>query len=122
MKKLLLLLALFPVLTFAQHKSCCAPSSTETFAQLSTDEKFSSSHESPLPFAFTAAKGKMVTYKASDGNATSAFEILSAEKSNQWLIVFHEWWGLNDYIKQEAEKLAEELPNVNVIAVDLYDG
>jgi carboxymethylenebutenolidase len=32
----------------------------------------------------------------------------------------HEWWGLNDYIKQQSEKLSNEL-GVNVIALDLYD-
>ena len=29
---------------------------------------------------------------------------------------------MNDHIKQEAEKLAEDLPGVIVIAIDLYDG
>jgi carboxymethylenebutenolidase len=36
--------------------------------------------------------------------------------------MIHEWWGLNGYIKQEAEKLQKELGNVNVYALDLYDG
>ena len=35
--------------------------------------------------------------------------------------MFHEWWGLNDYIKQEAEKLSSET-GATVIAIDLYDG
>lgn len=34
----------------------------------------------------------------------------------------HEWWGLNDYIKQEAARFAQDLPGVNVIALDLYHG
>jgi len=37
------------------------------------------------------------------------------------VLVVHEWWGLNDYIKQESERLSDEL-GVNVIALDLYDG
>jgi carboxymethylenebutenolidase len=36
--------------------------------------------------------------------------------------VFHEWWGLNDYIKREAENLQAELGDVTVYAIDLYDG
>ena len=37
--------------------------------------------------------------------------------------MFHEWWGLNDYIKREAEKWQKELGgHVAVYAVDLYDG
>ncbi|MFT2612653.1 dienelactone hydrolase family protein, partial [Escherichia coli] len=33
-----------------------------------------------------------------------------------------EWWGLNDHIKRETETLAAELGNVNVLALDMYDG
>jgi len=36
------------------------------------------------------------------------------------LIVIHEWWGLNDNIKQTAERLAAE--GYVTLAVDLYDG
>jgi len=38
------------------------------------------------------------------------------------LILFHEWWGLNDYIKREAVRWQDLLGNVDVYAVDLYDG
>jgi carboxymethylenebutenolidase len=38
------------------------------------------------------------------------------------VLVVHEWWGLNDYIKQEAEIFAAEMGDVDVYAVDLYDG
>ena len=36
------------------------------------------------------------------------------------IIMIHEWWGLNDNIKQMAEKLASH--GYVVFAVDLYDG
>ena len=36
--------------------------------------------------------------------------------------MIQEWWGLNDYIKRESENLSAELGDVNVIALDLYDG
>ena len=36
------------------------------------------------------------------------------------VIMIHEWWGLNDNIKQMAEKLASH--GYVVLAVDLYDG
>ena len=39
---------------------------------------------------------------------------------NYYIFVIHEWWGLNDYIKQETEKLARDL-GINAIALDLYD-
>ena len=36
------------------------------------------------------------------------------------VIVIHTWWGLNDWIKQQTEKLAEQ--GFVALAVDLYDG
>ncbi|MEO5571229.1 MAG: dienelactone hydrolase family protein, partial [Bacteroidia bacterium] len=52
----------------------------------------------------------------------AAFEVKADKPTNNYLFVIHEWWGLNDYIKQEAEKLQNILMNVNVIAIDLYEG
>ena len=37
-------------------------------------------------------------------------------------MIFHDWWGLNDYIKREAVRWQGLLGNVDVYAVDLYDG
>ncbi|HYG38245.1 MAG TPA: dienelactone hydrolase family protein, partial [Cytophagales bacterium] len=31
-------------------------------------------------------------------------------------------WGLNDYIKKQSEKLFNDLGNVNILAIDMYDG
>lgn len=36
------------------------------------------------------------------------------------VIVIHEWWGLNDWVKQQTEKLAEQ--GYVALAVDLYRG
>ena len=36
------------------------------------------------------------------------------------VVIIHEWWGLNNEIKAQAEMLAEE--GFNVLAVDLYNG
>lgn len=36
------------------------------------------------------------------------------------IVLIHDWWGLNDIIKQEAHNLARE--GYVVLAVDLYDG
>lgn len=122
MRKIFLFLLLIPAISYGQHRSCCNVSSTEKFAMLGSDEKFVASHLSPLPFQYEAEKGAMIAFDATDGKKANAFEIKAPGESNIWLFVFHEWWGLNDYIKREAERLSNELPNVNVIAIDLYDG
>lgn len=132
MKKLLTLGAALLGLTFSasaqQVASCCArpaanisASATEAFAMLATNKDFSGTHDAPLPYSYTG-EGKMITFKTPDGKTGRAFEIRSATPSTKYLFVIHEWWGLNDYIKKEAATLASELPGVNVLAVDLYDG
>jgi carboxymethylenebutenolidase len=44
----------------------------------------------------------------------------AAEKAPPAVILIHEWWGLNDNIKEMARKLAAE--GYIALAVDLYDG
>src|SRR5258705_6529549 len=102
--------------------SCCAAPSTAMFAMLSNDASFKASHLSPLPFHYESPAGQMISFKTSDGKTGSAFEVKSKASTQNYLFVFQEWWGLNDYIKQQAEQLQNELGNVNVIALDLYDG
>ena len=132
MKNLLSLGALFLCLTFPasaqQLASCCtrpaanlSASATESFAKLAGNKDFSGGHEAPLPYSYLG-EGKMVEFKTADGSTGKGFEIKSAKPSNKYLFVIHEWWGLNDYIKKEAATFAAEMPGVNVIAIDLYDG
>jgi carboxymethylenebutenolidase len=123
MKKCTSFLLLFSCLSLhAQEKmSCCSPSATEAFAQLSSDKKFVRSHHEPLPFLYQSENGQPITFKASDGSDAYGWEIKSKSPSDNYLIVVHEWWGLNDYIKKESETLWRDLGHVNVIAIDLYD-
>jgi carboxymethylenebutenolidase len=124
MKKiyLLLLSALSATLSFGQTHSCCSISSSEQFARLSNDPVFTASHLAPIPFRYVSEKGKMITYKTKDGRDVNAFEVMADKPTDNCVLMIHEWWGLNGYIKQEAEKLQKELGNVNVYALDLYDG
>ena len=122
MKKLLVLLFVASSY-FAVAQSCCARvSSTDAFAALSQQEEFRLSHENPLPFDYKSDLGKMITFPTADGKTANAFLLKSAKKSNKWLIVYQEWWGLNDHIKKQAEVFYNDLKDVNVLAVDMYDG
>jgi carboxymethylenebutenolidase len=104
---------------FAQ-KNCCSPSSTETFAMLGGKKKFSLSHEDPIPFELRNPIGKIISFKTPDGKEGKAYEI-NSQNTVHVIFVIHEWWGLNDYIKQEAEQIAKET-GARVLALDLYDG
>ncbi|MBA2250596.1 MAG: dienelactone hydrolase family protein, partial [Chitinophagaceae bacterium] len=121
-------LMLFPLFfalttsTIAQRMSCCSPSATESFNQLASNVSFKMSHQDPLPFYFKSDGGKSINFTAADGKKAFGYEVKSKTKTKNYLLVIHEWWGLNDYIKQESEKMARDIGNVNVIAIDMYDG
>jgi carboxymethylenebutenolidase len=122
MKKLILAIPLLAVtfLQAQQNRSCCSPDATETFARNGSDKAFTMSHDEPVPFTYVSERGKDITYKTPGGADAHAWEVKALKSTNNYLFVIHEWWGLNDHIKQTAEKLGDEL-GVNVIALDLYD-
>lgn len=129
MKKLftLVLLACASV-AFGQSKmACCAKpgtsaSATRQFAMLAADKKFVMSHPVPLKYHFQSHLGKAVTYKTPDGKTANGYLFMSSNPKANYLLVIHEWWGLNDWVKKESEKLFTDLGNVNVLDLDLYDG
>jgi carboxymethylenebutenolidase len=127
MKKLFLLITfiLTGALAYSQSRgpvACCYPSATQRFAALASDKKFIMAHPNPIPLHFQSSIGKAITYKTDDGKTADAYELKAKKPTNNYLLVVHEYFGLNDYIKQESEKLYNDLGNVNVIAIDLYDG
>ncbi|MFI5154310.1 MAG: dienelactone hydrolase family protein [Chitinophagales bacterium] len=105
----------------AQQKECCTPSATESFARLAKDKPFVMGHDEPRPFRYHTDNGKAIVFKASDGSDAYGWEFRAKSATSNYLFVIHEWWGLNDYIKQESETLWNDLGNINVIAIDLYD-
>ena len=121
MKNLILLLFLYGTVS-AQRPSCCSPSVNDKNTMLAMNEEFAKEHLPPTPFVLEGGKGKMVEYKTPDGKTAKAYVVKSDKPTNKVLFIFHEWWGLNDYIKQEAEKYHNELGDVDVYALDLYDG
>lgn len=93
----------------------------ESMAEFTKDNDFKEAHENPEKIAFQG-KGEMMKFRTPDGGMSEAYTLKPAETSTKFLFVIHEWWGLNDHIKREAERLFDELENVNVMALDLYDG
>jgi len=86
------------------------------------DPAFQALHAAPLPLDY-AEMGQMVRFAAPDGKEASGYLIKAKKKSNLWLFVYQEWWGLNDYIKRQSDTFYKDLgENVNVLALDMYDG
>jgi carboxymethylenebutenolidase len=110
-----MLLLITLALAVGQKPSCCSG-----MAQFVGDPAFTAAHVAPVNIHFQAKEGKMVAFAATGGEGHGYF--VPAKKGNRTaILMFHEWWGLNDNIKQEAERLHNELGSA-VLAVDLYDG
>jgi carboxymethylenebutenolidase len=128
MKKLLLTLIVSTVSYFGFSQSCCSPVSKadcnkDDMQLMASTKEFQRAHESPLPYTHVSlAGGEMIKFKTPDGQMANAFLIKSAKKSNKYLFVYQEWWGLNDYIKKQSETFYNDLQDVNVMAIDMYDG
>jgi carboxymethylenebutenolidase len=123
MKKILpVILIIVAFAANAQNKMNCCNSQSCTMTAMASDPKFIAVHEAPLAFNYTNQSGKMITFPTPDGKTGSAYEVKSTVPTNNYLVITHEWWGLNDYIKQRADELQKELVKVNVVAIDMYDG
>jgi carboxymethylenebutenolidase len=123
MKKYFLLLLLYclPGLIRAQHSCCVVPgSATEKFANLASNMEFVNSHPVPPPIKVSLA-GAPVIFQCPDGKAGGGYFVTSTKHSDRMILLFQEFWGVNDYIKSEADRISAEL-GVAVLAVDLYDG
>jgi carboxymethylenebutenolidase len=123
MKKIFILLFSITILsnsTIAQKK-CCS-TDKDAMAKFTNKKSFRDAHAEPLPYVHENALGKKITFTATDGKLAGAYEVKTKTKSDKYLFVIHEWWGLNDYMMKESDKFFSELKDVNIIAVDLFDG
>ncbi len=67
-----------------------------------------------------AATSKDVTYNSGDETVKGIVYAPEGKGPFPALIVIHEWWGLNDWVKEQASKLAGQ--GYVTLAVDLYRG
>ncbi len=67
-----------------------------------------------------AATTKDVTYKSGDETVHGILYTPEGKGPFPGIIVIHEWWGLNDWVKEQASKLADQ--GYAALAVDLYRG
>jgi carboxymethylenebutenolidase len=112
---------------FAQGgPSCCAMASANgEFASLTADRNFVDVHQTPRMDTLENPLGKLIGIPTpTDTVNTRAYGyfITATEPTDKVILVFHEWWGLNDNIKREADRYFEALDGkAHVMAVDLYD-
>src|SRR5690606_33787337 len=106
-------------------KSCCSTGESEKtnvlFAAFGNDAEFKDVHQIPAEYVLTNPKGKMIEIEIPGEKHANAYFVKSANESDKYIFVIHEWWGLNDHIKREADELNSKLGDVNILALDLYD-
>jgi len=73
-----------------------------------------------LALSALAADSKPVSYKSGDETVQGVLYTPAGKGPFPGIIVIHEWWGLNDWVKEQGSKLAD-LGYV-ALAVDLYRG
>jgi len=66
------------------------------------------------------SKTEVVTYKSGDETVSGYLALPEGGGKHPALLVIHEWWGLNDWVKQQAEDFAKQ--GYVALAVDLYRG
>jgi carboxymethylenebutenolidase len=67
-----------------------------------------------------AASSRNVSYKSGDETVQGIVYTPGGNGPFPGIVVIHEWWGLNDWVKEQASKLADE--GYVTLAVDLYRG
>ena len=73
-------------------------------------------------FAMTAlaAESRNVSYKSGDETVNAVIYTPQGKGPFPALVVIHEFWGLNDWVKEQASKLADQ--GYVTLAIDLYRG
>ena len=112
----------YPSIKKAEVIECLTTETLQAYQLEASTPQFASLHPTPLVIHPENLLGKMMSFEAADGKQANAYFIAAKKKSNKYLIVIQEWWGLNDNVKMESDKYFSDLVDVNVIAVDMYDG
>lgn len=93
-----------------------------SMADFVSDPEFVKMHPKPVVMDFKGL-GEEIRFDTPDGKQAGGYFIKAKKKSDKWLFVYQEWWGLNDHIRAEADKFYNDLgESVNVLALDMYDG
>ena len=112
----------YPTLEKGEVIECLNMETQQAYQLEASQSKFANLHIAPALVNPADLLGTIVPFDAADGKPGQAYFIPAKKKSDKWLIVIQEWWGLNDNIKMEADQYFKDLGDVNVMAVDMYDG
>lgn len=67
-----------------------------------------------------AVKAEQVTFKSGDETVAGYIATPDSAGRHPAIVVIHEWWGLNAWVKEQADKFSQQ--GYVALAVDLYRG
>lgn len=67
-----------------------------------------------------AATPKPASYKSGNDTVSGVLYVPDGKGPFPAIVVIHEWWGLNDWVKEQSAKLADQ--GYITLAIDLYRG
>jgi carboxymethylenebutenolidase len=65
-------------------------------------------------------KTETIAFRSGDETVSAYLTLPDSAGPHPALVLIHEWWGLNDWVKEQARKFAEQ--GYVALAVDLYRG
>ncbi|MEY4459299.1 MAG: hypothetical protein RIT38_504, partial [Bacteroidota bacterium] len=92
-----------PALDKGEVIECLNMETQQAYQLEASQSTFAKMHLAPIQVDPSNLLGKVVPFNAADGRPGQAYFIPAKKKSDKWLIVIQEWWGLNDNIKIEAD-------------------
>lgn len=113
MRRLILTLALPLTLTIA---ACSHEKKSDEHASHAT-----TTESATAPATATAAAGPLITFPSVNGNASGYLALPAPGPAKKpAVIVIQEWWGLDEWIREQTDRLASQ--GYVALAVDLYRG
>ena len=96
--------------------------SSSAFAQAQADNALANTSSENIGNVEMNNEGKSVTYfdNVSGYLATPLGNVSTSDKALPAVVMIHEWWGLNDNMKEMADQLANE--GYVVLGADLFNG
>ncbi|HEV2494892.1 MAG TPA: dienelactone hydrolase family protein [Terriglobia bacterium] len=73
-----------------------------------------------IPLEAAPPKTETVSYKSGSETVSGYLALPDTAGRHPAIVVIHEWWGLNDWVKEQAQKFAQQ--GYVALAVDLYRG
>jgi carboxymethylenebutenolidase len=67
-----------------------------------------------------SVRTETIAFRSGDETLSAYLAVPDSGAPHPALVVIHEWWGLNDWVKEQAQKFAEQ--GYMALAVDLYRG